>query len=255
MPKEHFSPRVAIAAGFGLELPPLCKIIDGVLQRPIESGVNINLYFGNVDNMTVVLFVSGIGMGRARQSTKEVLDRFPSIEYVIDTGTAGSISTPIPPDIVIPARWEDYSYLIGQNLLDRFLCGRGDSQGFSRSLGVNDDLLKSAASISPDFGSVVAGGVGLSSSKVLIRERHKLLLKERYSTADIVDMESYGVIEACQRKDNPVSAIAIRAVSDTAGRGYGEFLKNFTSSTNRADFQDAKQNYTKFVDALIKKLA
>ncbi|MCL4365835.1 hypothetical protein M1437_01255 [Patescibacteria group bacterium] len=252
MAKEQFSPRVAIAAGFGMEVYSLRELIKGTLQEPVKG--DINLYKGRVEDMDVILFVSGMGMNRARRSTEEVLKNYPSIKFVIDTGTAGSISTAQPPTIIIPDRWEDYSWVIGQNIMEKRLFGRDDYQDINQPVEVNKYLLEMAKSVTPEVGVSVIGGVGLCSSKVLIRGKHKVLLQEHYPQADIVDMESYAVIQACQEHDRPTPAIAIRAVSDMAGKGYRAFLRNFTSAANRANFQDAIQNYTMFVGALIRKL-
>lgn len=252
--QERFYPRVAIAVGFSMELSPLRQLIDGTLHTPVKNGASVKFYHGKIDEADVILFVSGMGMNKARTSTSEVLQRYPSIKYVIDTGTAGSISAANPPDIVIPDQWEDYSRVIGQGILDKLLCGSGYNQQFSKAVGINNYLLELAKSVTPEVGTVILGGVGLCSSKILIREKHKLLLQERYPQADIVDMESYAVVQACQQRDNPVSVIAIRAVSDIAGRGYRAFLGNF-SGANKANLEVVKQNYTMFVGALIKKLA
>ncbi len=252
--KEGFSPHIAIAAGFGLEVPPLRELIAGSLQGPQKGEANKNLYHGKLDGMDIVLFVSGMGMRRARQTTREVLEKYPSITYVIDIGMAGSISAAKPPDVVVPQQWADYSWTIGQNPLDLVLCGRDFGETFSRPIEVNDRLLNVTESLSSVTGSVVLGGLGLSSSKILIREEHKLLLQDQYPNAHIVDMESYAVIQACQQRDHPIAAIAIRAVSDMAGRGYREFLRNF-SAAKKSNIEAVKDNYTAFVGALIRKLA
>lgn len=252
--QERFSPRVAIAAGFGMELPPLRQLIDGTLQTPANSGASVKFYHGRIDDADVVLYVSGMGMNKARRSTREVLNKYPSIKYVIDTGTAGSVSAANPPTVVIPDRWEDYSWVIGQNIMEKRLFGGDNYQNINQPVVVNNYLLELAKSVTSEVAPVIIGGVGLSSSKILIREKHKLLLQERYPQADIVNMESYAVIQACQQRDNPVPVIAIRAVSDIAGRGYRAFLGNF-SGANKANLEVVKQNYTMFVGALIKKLA
>jgi adenosylhomocysteine nucleosidase len=177
-------------------------------------------YVGTLAGNDVALLLSGIGLERAAETTRAVLDSF-DVSALVFSGIAGGINPNLNiGDVTIPARW-----------------GRADGD-----LGPEDDgfwfpvdgaMLKMAKGVAGSVGlvdstpegvhlttepRVVTDGNGVSNSFFVDDPEYRNWLWATFE-ANAVDMETAAVARVASERGVPY--IAFRSLSDLAGGGPG----------------------------------
>jgi adenosylhomocysteine nucleosidase len=185
---------------------------------------------GKLHGKDVVVVESGVGMTNAAMTTQLLIDKY-SPEKILFTGICGAIdSVNHIGDVVIPEKWVTHDYGIynkegfSPESLVVVLSGESKPQ-YAMFFPVDKNLLKTAEasaekvrdkfkSIGQRIPQVRIGGIGASGNSFIDQKEKRGWLKERLD-AQIVDMESAGVVQVANVNGVPI--LAIRSCSDLAG--------------------------------------
>jgi adenosylhomocysteine nucleosidase len=179
------------------------------VERRIRA--NGHEYFiGELRGQSVVLSLSGVGIGRARRATEHAIGAFP-LSAIVFVGIAGGLDPELGVgDVVVPAMW-----------------GQHDTEGepawaptnarlgtlVPRTLDLERCDRAPPCALAP---RVRLGGRGVSGVRFIADPDDGRRLWDSYS-ARVVDMETSAVAEVSAARDLPF--IAFRAISDVVATG------------------------------------
>lgn len=185
---------------------------------------------GKLQGKDVVVVESGVGMTNAAMTTQLLIDKY-SPEKIIFTGICGAIdSANHIGDVVIPQKWVTHDYGIynkdGFSPESLVVVFSGESKPkYAMFFSVDKNLLKIAEasaervrdkfkSIGERIPQVRIGGIGASGNSFIDQKEKRGWLQEKFN-AQIVDMESAGVVQVANINGVPI--LVIRSCSDLAG--------------------------------------
>ena len=174
---------IAIVSATKEELSFLLNKISNKESVIINS---VEFVKGNYLSTPLLVAISGVGIKRARNCTRTLLQKFRP-EFIVSAGFAGALNPKLKVgDLVIPD-W--VMSLKAENKI--FLANKLPYLAFNYTNG------------------------GLLTENSFISNREKKLDLFVESSADIVDMETWAVAEVAGEKN--ISLISVKVVSDTAG--------------------------------------
>jgi adenosylhomocysteine nucleosidase len=251
--KELFQPQIGVVSAWRPELEALHSMIPNSTEVILPKE-GITYFHGKAYGMNLVYLESGVGMTDSAISTADLLSRYPTVKYVMVAGVAGGLSPDIEvASVAVPSVWYDYSRQLyarpdGDGFkkpehMGKFL--QGSNFGFihpmkTKPVLVSEFMVELARRNKEDasykIDNITIGGHGLSASVFLDNPQYREFLHTIYPEAVIVDMESYAILRTCQRQGNSVEAMAIRTVSDTAGKqtaGKNELASELQKATDQ----------------------
>jgi adenosylhomocysteine nucleosidase len=220
-------PQVAILFAFEEE----GKLLISKMELTDSLNTNGRIFWkGKLQGKDVVVVESGVGMTNAAMTTQLLIDKY-SPEKIIFTGICGAIdSANHIGDVVIPQKWVTHDYGIynkdGFSPESLVVVFSGESKPkYAMFFSVDKNLLKIAEasaervrdkfkSIGERIPQVRIGGIGASGNSFIDQKEKRGWLKEKFN-AQIVDMESAGVVQVANINGVPI--LVIRSCSDLAG--------------------------------------
>jgi adenosylhomocysteine nucleosidase len=225
--KVLHKPQVGILFAF----PAEGKLLRSKMALTDSLNTNGRIFWkGRLQGKDVVVVESGVGMTNAAMTTQLLIDKY-SPEKIIFTGICGAIdSANHIGDVVIPEKWITHDYGIynkdGFSPESLVIVFPGESKPkYAMFFPVDRNLLKTAEasaekvrdkfkSIGQRIPQVRIGGIGASGNSFIDQKEKRGWLKKRLD-AQIVDMESAGVVQVANVNGVPI--LAIRSCSDLAG--------------------------------------
>lgn len=196
-----------------------------------ENNIANYIYFtGQINNIHIILFKSGIGKVNAAIGTTLLIDRF-SPNYIINTGSAGAFSEELNiGDVVIPSE-------IRHHDVDTTIFGYeyGQIPGMpaafspdSKLLSITETALKRINS-NAATDKVLGTGDSFMDTNISPKNFDKFLPK-----IDAVEMEAAAIAQTCYQLNIPF--VIIRSISDAPGKEAKETFKKYleTASKNSA---------------------
>jgi adenosylhomocysteine nucleosidase len=225
--KTYYKPQVAILFAFEDE----GRLLISKMELTDSLNTNGRIFWkGKLQGKDVVVVESGVGMTNAAMTTQLLIDKY-SPEKILFTGICGAIdSANHIGDVVIPQKWVTHDYGIynkdGFSPESLVVVFSGESKPkYAMFFPVDKNLLKiaeaSAEKVKDRFKSigeripqVRIGGIGASGNSFIDQKEKRGWLQEKFN-AQIVDMESAGVVQVANINGVPI--LVIRSCSDLAG--------------------------------------
>ena len=186
---------ILIFCAFGAELEPLRARVQ--VEKPLDLK-GLKGCYGRIGAAKVVLATSGIGMRRAQESARRVLDQVGIVDLVILTGVAGALVDNLEIGAVV--------------LADRLITRDGDNDQPARTIEVPSERFESYAK------ALNAGGIRYTRGG-LLTVRYPLVtgVEKRLAGAQTgaiaVDMES--AVIAFEAAARGIPFVAMRTIMDT----------------------------------------
>ncbi len=209
--------------------PELTRLLDQADIQSIQHLDGRRYHLGTLAGNEVLLILSGIGLGRAEETTRAVLDAFP-VASIVFSGIAGGINPDLHiGDVTIPTRWTQHD-------IDSPVWYAVDDLMLEVAWSVADSVVLAdctAESVCLDHQpTVVPGGNGVSGRRFVSDAGLRRRIWETFE-ADVVDMETVAVARVAQ--EGQVSFLAFRSLSDLAAGGAGnEFDTYFQLAADNA---------------------
>lgn len=186
---------ILIFCAFGAEFGPLRARVQ--VEKALDLK-GIKGCYGHIGTTEAVLAASGIGMRRAQESARRVLDEIPTVDLIILTGVAGALADNLG---------------IGDLVLaDRLMTRDGDNDQTARTIEVPHAHLESYASALNRAGIRYARGAILTVKYPLVTGSEKRFAGE-HNGAIAVDMET--AVIAFEAATRGIPFIAMRTIMDT----------------------------------------
>lgn len=197
------------------------NLIEDLKEKEVATFAGRNYFSGIINNISVVIVESGIGMVNAAIATQIMIDKFAP-DYIINTGIAGSLDTNVHiKDVVVATDAvqhlfdvSKYGYPLGQIPNKNVFSFESDKYLLEIISGL------SLENISIHHGRIVSG------DKFISDDIHKTFLKNTFN-ALCAEMEGASIAHVCF--DNNIPFIIIRSISDNADDNasisYDEFEK------------------------------
>ncbi len=250
-------PDILILYAFSTEGKVLKDKID---LAEVDTVLGREVLRGTVENRSVIVCGSGVGMTNASMMTQTLIDHYQPSEAIF-TGIAGALDTSVSiGDLVVCSTWVTHDYVYwGKDSIQPSTvwsyASDEDSVGAIASFGADSTLLALARGI--PAGSlamarvggrdprVLVGGVGVSGNAFIDNKEKRQWLTGHFG-ALITDMESAAVVQVCRA--NGVPCLVVRSVSDLAGGAEPE------TASEQLDqfFEVAASNSATFVMRLLK---
>lgn len=219
--------KIGIIGAIEKEIQEIKKVIDNLI---IKKNGKIKIYIGTFKGINVFLIKSGIGKVSASIATMMLINLYKP-NFIINSGSAGSLNSLLNiGDIVIPKKvcyydvnLTNFGYSIGQipKLPAKFTINKNLHQ-----------ILKNIAltsNISFSTGLLITGDSFVRGSN-LIKS-----IKNQFSSAIAVDMESTAISQTCYQFDIPF--IIIKSISDLSDN---HATLNFKNNISVASLQSSK---------------
>ncbi len=207
-------------------------LISQLSSRKIETIDNINFYTGTIENKSVVIAESPVGMTGAAMTTTIGIKEF-SPRYIISEGSCGGHHKDVHLNDII----------LGQTIYN-FASYKGDPQNpgeefalSSPTLYSDNNLIKIAREIDYQKGKVIENGIISSCDSWNTGKKYISFLHSKFSE-DCEEMESYAVTSVANNYKIP--SIAIRGISNNiitaegyteeAGENVQQFVLDFIKS-------------------------
>lgn len=192
------------------ELAPLKKIIKLDESR---RKARMEFFRGTINDLSVVMVVSGIGKVNAAVCAQILVDDF-SVSHLINVGVAGGVKADIVPmDVVIATS------LIQHDMdVTAFGLKRGEIPRFEDSTFKADESLTALAVLASEKNSHYTTHTGIIvSGDQFISSRDKIIDLSEIFDAAACEMEGAAVAQVAYLNHVPFSVI--RAISDNANTG------------------------------------
>ena len=253
------SPDVLILYAFSEE----GKVLrDKIQVTRVDTVLGQEALNGTLENRTVVVCGSGVGMTNAAMMTQALIDHYRPSELIF-TGIAGALDSTVSiGDLVVCSTWvtHDYvywgkdsvqvqrvwSYSPEEDSVKAFTSYDADSTLLADARRVPADSLP-MATVGGRAPRVFVGGVGVSGNAFIDNKEKRQWLTGHFH-ALITDMESAAVVQVCRA--NGVPCLVVRSASDLAGGSDSE------SASVQLDqfFETAASNSAMFVVRLVKEM-
>jgi adenosylhomocysteine nucleosidase len=217
VPEQAAKSYVVVMSAYPPELTRLRAEAD---VTETEVVVESTCYVGTLAGNDVILLLSGIGLERAAETTRAVLDSF-DVTGIIFSGIAGGINPNLNiGDVTIPARWGHADGDLGPNDEGFWFPVNGAmfkvAKGVAGSVALIDSTPEGVRLTSEP--RVITDGNGVSNSFFVDDPEYRNWLWTTFE-ANAVDMETAAVARVASERGVPY--IAFRSLSDLAGGGPG----------------------------------
>ena len=210
------------------------EAIKQIMTNTKEINVyNLKIYFGDINNKKYLIARSGVGKVNAARTTQILIDKF-NIEYVINTGSAGSLNDNLNiGDIVIGTELIQHDFDV-----TAFGRERGYIPETGKIFKSNEDLIKKCENIEISNISIIKGIItsgDIFCTDIVMKEKIRAQFK-----SDCVEMEGAAIAQVCYLSNIPF--IVIRSISD------------LPNGNNQLDFQEYLKIASKNCANLIKQI-
>lgn len=154
-----------------------------------------------IGDTEVIAGISGVGIKNGRTAAHELISRFKP-EIVINAGIAGALHADMKVGNIVVGEWV---YRLKKNQKLNLVC--------------HSDM---------EFRNAITGGI-LTYNRFVDRRTTKKCLYEK-TGAMVVDMETWGIAESCQKAGKEL--IAVKSVSDTSTENLPPFGKIMDAGGN-----------------------
>jgi adenosylhomocysteine nucleosidase len=186
---------ILIFCAFGAELEPLRARVHVEKTLGIEG---LKGCYGQIGTTRIALAASGIGMRRAQESARRVLDEMRGVDLIILTGVAGALADNLEIGEVV--------------LADRLMTRDGDNEEPGRTIEVPHDHFATYSSALDAAGIRYARGALLTVKYPLVTGTEKRFAGE-HTGAIAVDMET--AVIAFEAAARGIPFVAMRTIMDT----------------------------------------
>jgi len=186
---------ILIFCAFGAELEPLRARVHDEKTLGIEG---LKGCYGRIGNTQIALAASGVGMRRARESARRVLNEVHDVDLIILTGVAGGLVDNLAIREVV--------------LADRLMTRESDNELLTRTIEVPQDYFKTCSSALDAAAIRYARGGLLTVKYPLVTGAEKRLAGEN-TGAIAVDMET--AVIAFEAAARGIPFVAMRSIMDT----------------------------------------
>lgn len=210
--------KLGIIGAMDVEVNLLKKEIKNL---KIEKEGSYEFYLGTIDEVDVIVLLSGIGKVSAAVGTSLLKERYEP-NYIINTGTAGGLRNVEMGDLIIGNEigYHDvdvtaFNYKLGQMAQQpvRFKSDKFLLQTVSKAiqkLPIEQKALQ---------------GVILSGDSFMSNIERVDKVREDFPNALAVDMESAAIAQTCKQLNIPF--VVVRVISDIAGEGNSKSYDTF----------------------------
>lgn len=103
------TPRLAILAAYQPEIEALLPSLQEVTEYQVNG---VEFYTGKMEQVDVVVFLTGISLVNAAMNTQLVIDHF-EVEAILVSGVAGGVDPSLSfADVTVPAKWGQYNEMV-----------------------------------------------------------------------------------------------------------------------------------------------
>ena len=103
------TPRLAVVAAYAPELEALLPYLDQTAEYQVNG---VEFYTGRMNEVDVVVFITGISLVNAAMNTQLVIDHF-NIEGIVVSGVAGGVDPALSfADVTVPKQWGQYNEMV-----------------------------------------------------------------------------------------------------------------------------------------------
>lgn len=214
--------KIGIIAAMNEEMQEIKNIMTGITQKNIY---NLKFYIGNIEDKECILVECGIGKVNAARTTQILIDCF-DIDYIVNIGTAGAISSKVNiKDVVIGQKLVQYDF---------DLTAFGREKGYITDIGKfiesDENLVKKCIiamkNLEKDNDFNVHTGVIASADQFCTDKKIAESVLNEFG-ALCVEMESAAVAQICKLDNVPF--VIIRSISDSPNGNnnidFDEYLK------------------------------
>ncbi len=222
---------IGIITAIDEELNAIKDIMKDITE---EKVYNLVFYKGLINNKKVILAKCGVGKVNSARTTQILTDKY-SINYIINTGSAGGLSNKLKiGDIVVGTKLVQHDF----NTIP-FGDERGYISGTGKFFEGDPDLINRCKEIKMENLKIHMGGI--ASGDIFCTE---IKMKEKIYKefkCDCVEMEGASIAQVCFL--NKIPFVVIRSISD------------IPNGTNNIDFEKfvkyASKNCAQFVEKLV----
>ncbi len=206
--------------------PEMTRLLDAAAVDSVVRIGGRRYHVGTLAGNPVVLVLTGIGLGRAEETTRALLDAFP-VAGIVFSGIAGGINPDLGiGDVTIPTQWTRHDlppdstgafvwYPVGAVML-------AVAQSVADSVDLAGCTTDGVCVQHPPH--VAPGGNGVSGSRFVSNAALRRQIWDVFE-ADVVDMETAAVARVA--REGQVPFLAFRALSDLASGGAGDEFATF----------------------------
>lgn len=213
---------IAIMVAMEKELNLLFHQLDG---RKSSQFDNYTVHTGVLYGVKVTALKCGIGKVNATIATMSLLQHFPDVELVVNTGVAGGADTRLGPmDVVFGEQIAYHDVWCGPGTI------YGKADGFPLYFNSSLAVLDSIDWVSnPNYhrGLICTGEQFINEAKQITE------IKRHFPEVMAVDMESAAIAHVCYMRHKPF--VSVRVISDSpwAGKSSIEYEDFFTEAPHQ----------------------
>jgi adenosylhomocysteine nucleosidase len=213
-------PLMAIIAAMQPELDYLLEQLD---KRQDSVAGAVRFYQGEINEVKVILALSGIGKVNAALTTSILIERFAP-DYVINTGSAGGLKTGMQiGDVVVGNE-------VAHHDVDVTVFGyeHGQVPQLPPRFFANQYLIDAARQAAQVFsGAEIYTGLIVSGDQFIGTAEKNRFIKEKFADVIAVEMEAAAIAQTCHQLNVPF--VIVRAISDNgdadASISFDQFLQ------------------------------
>lgn len=206
------------------------KVEVDVLEQRLENRKKVSIknfifYEGEIEGVSVVILLSGIGKASAAVGTALLIERYQP-DVIVNTGTAGGLGIAEVHDVIIG---EEVAYH------DVDLTGFGYKMGQQAQMPptfkADKKLVELASEIVLDHQQKVHSGLIVSGDSFISDLQRLKDIQTHFPKALAVEMEAAAIAQVCYLFDIPF--VVLRAISDKAGEGNTQSYESFVESAGQ----------------------
>ncbi|XBC39410.1 MAG: 5'-methylthioadenosine/adenosylhomocysteine nucleosidase [Buchnera aphidicola (Nurudea shiraii)] len=187
---------------------------------------NKEFHIGKINEIKVILIQSGVGKVLA-STTCTILLQIYKIDFIVNIGTAGSLSTQLKPGAIILPNSTCYHDIN----LTAFGYDLGQIKGFPKKFLVNNYLTKFIEICLLKLRICYYKGLIISGDSFVDKQSYKKRLKKCFPKAIAVDMESTAIAQVCYQFNKPF--LTIKVISDFSNNNSVLDFKKFICLENK----------------------
>ena len=223
------SKRVAIIGAMDSEV---AQLVAKLADHTCEAVYGYTFHSGVLSGVPVVVLKCGIGKVNAARGTQLLIDKYPDLCAIINTGIAGAVSPYASVfDIVVPERVIQHDFDVSAfGHAVGYMCTGVDpsSPTVYRADATLQALLQAvAASLLDADSNTVFGGTLVSGDQFIADPPKRATLRCRFD-AVAVDMESGAIAQVAEAAN--ISFAIVRVLSDAADDIAAQLFEDFEQS-------------------------
>ncbi|CAL4321265.1 5'-methylthioadenosine/adenosylhomocysteine nucleosidase [Buchnera aphidicola] len=196
--------KIGIIGAIEQEIQEIKNIIDNLI---IKKHGKIKIYIGKFNKINIFLIKSGIGKVAASIATMILIELYQP-NFIINSGSAGSLKSLLNiGDIIIPKQVCYYDV----NLIN-FGYARGQIPNYPTTFATNKNLHEILKNIILKSNFLFSTGLLITGDSFVRGSNVIKKIKNQFSSAIAVDMESTAIGQTCYQFNMPF--IIIKSISD-----------------------------------------